>query len=149
MNKQQKMSNLIKAKKHFMSAYDCQTVGKRLNAAHIMSIMPNLVINNGFKTVKNSVILTDKDKSFVICKHYRTIIFIKDGHKVKFLWDCSQTSNTQIYYILQHLNLPYDRKFILGHSINKHMSYSNDGWNEHIDFKLSVKELKEQMNHYV
>jgi len=149
MERKQRMINLKRSKKHFMSAYDAKCIGKRLNAVQIMSIMPNLVINNGFKTVKNSVILTDKDKSFVICKHYRTVIFIKDGHRVKFLWNCSNMSNTQIYYILAHLNLPYDRKYILGHSIDKHMSYSNRGWKKGNDFKLNVKELKEQMNHYV
>jgi len=142
MNKQ-KLMMLKRSKKHFMSAYNAKTIGKRLNASQILSIMPNLVINNGFKTVKNSVILTNKDKDFVICKHYKTIIFIKDGFDVKFLWNCSSMSNTQIYYILQHLKLPYDRKYILGHSIDKHMSYSNEGWSKHNEFDHNVKELKE------
>jgi len=137
------MANLIKSKKHFMSAYNAQTIGKRLNAKKILDIMPDLIINNGFKTVKNSVILTDINKSFVICKHYKTIIFIKDHSRIRFLWNCSNMSNTQIYYILQHLCLPYDRKYILAHSIDKHMSYSNEGWNEHKDFDYNVDELKE------
>lgn len=143
MNKEMKMANLIKSKKHFMSAYNEKVIGKRLNAKQILKIMPDLIINNGFKTVKNAVILTDKNKSFVVCKHYKTIIFIKDHFRVRFLWNCSNMSNTQIYYILQHLNLPYDRKYILAHSIDKHMMYSNRGWKNGNNFKQNVKELKE------
>jgi len=144
-----RLATLIKNKKHFMSAYNAQTIGKRLNAKEILNIMPDLIINNGFKTVKNSVILTDITKSFVICKHYKTIIFIKDGHSIKFLWNCSNMSNIQIYYILQHLNLPYDRRYILGHSTDMHMSYTNEGWKSHKKFNKAVSELKSEIEAFI
>ena len=143
-----RLKQLIKHKKHFMSAYNEETIGKRLNAKEILNIMPDLIINNGFKTVKNSVILTDILKTFVICKHYKTIIFIKDENNVKFLWNCSNISNIQIYYILQHLKLPYDRKYITSHSTDMHFSYTNEGWKSHKTFNKEVNKLKEEIKQY-
>ena len=60
------------------------------------------------KTVKNASIFISND--IVYCRHYDTIIFAYDQkNKVcEIMKDCSQTSNRQIKYLLDSLNLTWD-----------------------------------------
>lgn len=57
------------------------------------------------KTVKKAVVIMSKD--IIYCKHYETIIFAYDTKSLicEIIKDCSTTSNRQIKYLVEALNI--------------------------------------------